>query len=171
LGVVRTRNGWRALTTQESPDFSHGECQTSKQAAQILDCTTRYVTELCKQGKFPGAAQDARGRWRIPQESVVALLATKRNTGGNTVGRRRTSSCRTKKAFLRELLDAEVFAEVLRNTEEYQNMQKELEKTKKELAVTVEKLSEIEDRNKKEVQNVKEWVCVELEKKKEALVG
>jgi len=50
---------------------------TSKQAAQILDCTTRYVTELCKQGKFPGAAQDARGRWKIPQESVVALLATK----------------------------------------------------------------------------------------------
>jgi len=139
---------------------------TSKQAAQILDCTTRYVTELCKQGKFPGAAQDARGRWKIPQESVVALLATKETQVEILSEEEGLVPVEQRKAFLREPLDAEVFAEVLRNTEEYQNMQKELEKTKKELAVTVEKLSEIEDRNKKEVQNVKEWVCVELEKKK-----
>ncbi len=123
---------------------------TSKEAAQILDCTTRYVTELCAQGKFPGAKQNTSGRWVIPQEAVLAVLAEKEisteilpNDDNELVAIERR-----RRDFLRNFLDAEVFAEVLRNSEEYRNLQNSL-------MVVVEKFAEMELRNTEELQKLR----------------
>ena len=43
----------------------------TKEAAEILNCTQAYVSKLCREGKFNGAEQDAKGSpWRIPVEEV-----------------------------------------------------------------------------------------------------
>ncbi len=43
----------------------------TKEAAEILGCTQAYVSKLCREGKFNGAEQDAKGSpWRIPVEEV-----------------------------------------------------------------------------------------------------
>ena len=43
----------------------------TKEASEILGCTQAYVSRLCREGKFNGAEQDAKGSpWRIPIEEI-----------------------------------------------------------------------------------------------------
>jgi hypothetical protein len=46
-----------------------GDLLTTPEVAEILDVTAAWVSELCRQGRVPGAVQ--RGRfWFVPFESV-----------------------------------------------------------------------------------------------------
>ncbi len=48
---------------------------SAQAAARILNCSDRYVRDLCVAGKLPGAKQvfGRNTRWRIPRESAERL--------------------------------------------------------------------------------------------------
>lgn len=49
---------------------------TAAHVAQLLNKSTRHITDLCRQGKFPGAYQHgSRKSWLIPAEAVAEVLA------------------------------------------------------------------------------------------------
>jgi excisionase family DNA binding protein len=49
------------------------EAYSTAEAAKILRLTTRRVTQMLERGELEGA-KDGRGRWRVSQRAVHALL-------------------------------------------------------------------------------------------------
>jgi excisionase family DNA binding protein len=59
--------------------MSQEKIYTTKEVADMLRVTTRYVTKVCKRGDIPGAYKVGLGRtshWRIPQDGLDAYLKT-----------------------------------------------------------------------------------------------
>lgn len=59
----------------------------SKEAAHELNVTQDTISRLCREGKFPGATQDAKGSpWHIPLEAVQARKACQNKHTTNSKG-------------------------------------------------------------------------------------
>lgn len=57
-------------------EWKQGDMLTTPEVAELLDVSPKWVSELCRQGRVPGAVQ--RGRfWFVPFESVNNIEAVK----------------------------------------------------------------------------------------------
>lgn len=57
-------------------EWKSGDLLTTPEVAEILDVTPAWVSELCRQGRVPGAVQ--RGRfWFVPFEAIENIKDVK----------------------------------------------------------------------------------------------
>ena len=141
--------------------------------AALLGISPRYVRDLIKQGKFPGAFQEKTKQkpWKIPAEEVAAVLAEREvevevlPPEGLEVIPQQTARDFVLSIFREATVEVE-----LRNREEAKELRKELTEAREEVRELTLSLAEVDKRNTAEVAAV--WGKVaEMEKKKPSWIA
>lgn len=120
----------------------------------MMGVSSRQVTDMCVQGKFPGAYKDKtpQKKWHIPKEAALAVLAEREAPvevlppeGLEVIPHE------TARAFVLGIVKEELLEELKKNSEEIMALQKKVAELEDRLASEAKKKSE-------EVAEVKELV-------------
>lgn len=122
---------------------------TSDYVAQLMGKSKRHITDLCRQGKFPGAYQHgSRKSWLIPADAVAELLASQ--PLDITVLPAEVAELvpkETMQEYLIRVVDERVAEVEKRHSEEVREVREELAEARREYAEAITK-------NREEVQEM-----------------
>jgi len=152
---------------------------TSRQVAAMMGVTNRQITDMCAQGKFPGAYKDKtpQKKWHIPQEAALEVLAAREAPvevlppEGLAVVPHETA-----RAFVVGIVETALAEERKKNREEVAALEKkvaeleerltsEVVRKSEEVAELLGKTEQLEDHDRKFMEGLRE-VQRQLEEKK-----